>query len=41
MTIPNGKFPLTKFNSGNAYEGERLHGKKHGHGVYTCAHGAR
>jgi hypothetical protein len=37
MTLRNGKLPLIKFDNGNAYEGEWLNGKVHGHGIYTWA----
>ena len=41
MALCNGKLPLVKFDDGNAYEGEWLNGKKHGHGIYTWTEGHR
>jgi hypothetical protein len=41
MAKQNGKLPLVKYGNGNAYEGEWLHGKRHGHGIYTWADGER
>jgi len=38
-TLRNGKHPLFKFDNGNAYEGEWLNGKMHGHGIYIWASG--
>jgi hypothetical protein len=35
ITMHKGKLPLVKFDNGNAYEGEWLNGKKHGHGIFT------
>ncbi len=41
MTQRNGKLPLIKSDNGDAYEGEWLNGKQHGHGIYTWANGSR
>ncbi len=41
MTLRNGKLPLIKFVDGNAYEGEWLNGKMHGHGIFTWPDGTR
>jgi hypothetical protein len=41
MTQRNGKLPLVKCGNGDAYEGEWLNGKQHGHGIFTWADGER
>jgi hypothetical protein len=41
MTLRNGKLPLIKFVDGNAYEGEWLNDKMHGHGIHTWPDGER
>jgi hypothetical protein len=41
MTLRNGKLPLIRLDDGNAYEGEWLNGKMHGHGIHTWPNGER
>ena len=41
MTLRNGKLPLIRLDDGNAYEGEWLNGKMHGHGIFTWPDGTR
>jgi hypothetical protein len=41
MTLRNGKLPLIRLDDGNAYEGEWLNGKMHGHGIHTWPDGER